>query len=278
MENNNEFEKNMSFLLGEKIEKSVGIDELSEFLIKGDDKQEVKSKVVKNTHEKSGLVPKGTVVFHSKKNKKFIMTKDHHTNFEHDVDKMLVFDWHDESYFVKKTDVTDYEDGSIMKPEKIDKKQSKTNIEKSLNQKGLINLEVKNDYKYVKKIEDGLGYKRDQMPQVDSKYIDKLLVHFGDKVKIKTMKKLVSKIKFAQGEINEDKVLKILSSKGKLKKQGKRIFILSSDGYLLDGHHGVSAMLEEKIDRLVNVKRISLPFKNLKKRVNQMKISKKESL
>lgn len=289
------FEENMRKLLGdsyvgEELEKADPVEEALNFLQKGE-KTEVKKKPEekkkeqpKNTSEKSGLIPKGTDVFSSSKEKKYIMTKDHHTTFSHDVGTMLIFEWHDESFYVKKTDVMDFEDGSIMKlaskkAKEVKDKAKKQKIEKSENPlDGIKNTEVVNNYKFRKKVKDSLGYKREQMPQVSNKHLDKLLVHFGDKAKVKELTKKVNTIKFAQGEINEEKVLSILGNEKKIKKQLKRTYIISLDGYLLDGHHGISALLEEKGEEFVKVKRISLPFKNLKKRVNQMKISKKVDL
>jgi len=310
------FEENMKALLGDdytpenELKKADPIDEAVNFLIKGEEpkakkeepKKEEKKELSKNTTEKSGLIPKDTEVFSSVKEKKFIMTRDHHTSFLHDVGSMLIFEWNGDTFYVKKTNVEDYEDGSIMKPtkeeakkkKKVAKKQEKVSetskedkasdkkakedLKKAINTEGIKDTKVVNKYVFLGKIKNSLGYKRDQMPQISSKDLDKLLVHFGNKTKVKDIKKKVNSIKFAQGEINEEKVLDILGKPNKIKKMLKRTYVISLDGYLLDGHHGISALLEENGEKEIKAKRISLPFKQLKKRVNQMKISKKVDL
>lgn len=283
------FEENLKNLMGDDyvgddLKKADPIDEAVDFLLKSSetDLEEKIQDPKKNKDDKSGLIPKGTEVFSSVKEKKFVMTRDHHTNFSHDVGKMLIFDWSGDSFYVNKKDVLDYEDGTIMSvvknKEKSKKDKTKKNLKKSENLDGIKDVSVKNKYEFQKKLKNSLGYKRTEMPQVSNKDLDKLLVHFDDKTKVKSLNKKISSIKFAQGEVNEEKVLGILGNKKKLNKMLKRTYVISLDGYLLDGHHGISALLEENSEKNVNVKRISLPFKNLKKRVNQMKISKKVNL
>ena len=61
------------------------------------------------------------------------------------------------------------------------------------------------------------------------------------------------------------------------KKQGwkSRKYIISLDGYLLDGHHSWAAGLEKDEEASVDVYRVNLPIAKLITRTNKMKIAKK---
>jgi|TARA_R110001632_G_scaffold40505_5_gene101576 uncharacterized protein (DUF1015 family) len=83
---------------------------------------------------------------------------------------------------------------------------------------------------------DTLGIKRDKMPQVRSKDYDELIVHLkknGVRVQKKSVK--ATKLKATQSDFNVDKIVDKISN---IKTLGKaKPLIVSSDNYIIDGHH-----------------------------------------
>ena len=83
---------------------------------------------------------------------------------------------------------------------------------------------------------DTLGIKRDKMPQVRSKDYDELIAHLkknGVSVQKKSVK--ATKLKATQSDFNVDKIVDKISS---IKTLGKaKPLIVSSDSYIIDGHH-----------------------------------------
>ena len=135
------------------------------------------------------------------------------------------------------------------------------------------------DMLYKKYMDKSLNRKRERMPQIKGDNMDSVLLHFaqnssGASVAKKKMK--LSKIKPAQNEMNESKIKKIL------KKSPKTInnpFLLSKDGYLMDGHHRWAADLQRYgEDHEANVYQITLDANDLLKRLNQLKHSYKEDV
>jgi len=125
-------------------------------------------------------------------------------------------------------------------------------------------------YKFYDK--KNLGYKRHELPQIDEDSIDEFLIYFAGKVKVSKLKMALDRIKPTQDEINEDKVKGMIDSGYDWK---GRIYIVSSDNYLLDGHHGYAMGLEEDPDAEVTVYRINIPMKQLIARSNKLKITHK---
>jgi uncharacterized protein (DUF1015 family) len=83
---------------------------------------------------------------------------------------------------------------------------------------------------------DTLGIPRDEMPQVKSDDYDALIAHL-QKNGIKMQKKSVkaSTLKASQSNFNSDKIVKAISN---IKTLGKaKPIIISSDNYVIDGHH-----------------------------------------
>ena len=83
---------------------------------------------------------------------------------------------------------------------------------------------------------DTLGIKRDKMPQVRSKDYDELIAHLkknGVSVQKKSVK--ATKLKATQSDFNVDKIVDKISN---IKTLGKaKPLIVSSDNYIIDGHH-----------------------------------------
>ncbi len=121
-----------------------------------------------------------------------------------------------------------------------------------------------------------LGRKRETMPQLD---INDVLIHFSDKVGkgkgVKKVKKALSKLKPAQDEVNFDKLVDMQKNNHDWR---NRVYFISRDNFLMDGHHAYALGLEEDPEYEVTCYKVNLPARDLIKRCNQLKSSKKEDL
>jgi hypothetical protein len=113
-----------------------------------------------------------------------------------------------------------------------------------------------------------LGIRRDDMPQIDSKYRDQFVEFMkSNKVKVRTIRVPVKSLKMAQGEYNRDKVGEIMS-KG-LSPDAPPIFI-SKDGYVIDGNHRLIAHLNlPEAGAYIKVCELGLPAKELLELIHQ---------
>lgn len=151
---------------------------------------------------------------------------------------------------------------------------SYSNLEKAIDF-----LTKEEDMLYKKYMNNSLNRKRERMPQIKGDNMDSVLLHFaqnssGASVAKKKMK--LGKIKPAQNEMNESKIKKILR---KSPKTINNPFLLSKDGYLMDGHHRWAADLQRYgEDHEANVYQITLDANDLLKRLNQLKHSYKEDV
>lgn len=132
------------------------------------------------------------------------------------------------------------------------------------------------DFTYKAYMSKSLGKKRTEMPQFTPENLSDMLVHFSNHSKINKIKKSIKALKPTQGEINEDKILERI--KDKYEGWKTRKYIISLDGYLLDGHHDWAYGLEQDPEQEVDCYRISLPIKNLLTRANKLKVAKKEDI
>lgn len=129
---------------------------------------------------------------------------------------------------------------------------------------------MESTYRFYEK--DNLGIERHNMPQIDEENLDDFLIHYADKAKVTKLKMSLDLIKPTQNAINEDKILQMIASSCDWK---NRKYIVSSDNYLLDGHHCYALGLEFEPDYEVTVYRVNLKMKELLKRTKQMKIATK---
>ena len=228
---------------------------------KKEDKKEEKPEKIKDGKAR-GKIPKGAKIYSTMKDRRYIMTDELDVEFEHKVSNMYTFEHNGDHYYVASKDVEDLDDGKLMKLDKEAKK-----IKKSKESEKLEDGQKLAYRKYFDGV--NLGISRDKMPQVHESNLPDFLIHFGDKVPVKRMKRQLSKIKPTQGEINEEKVLS-MSEKNKWK---KATYIVSMDGYLLDGHHKWAAGLENDEEHMADVIRVGLPMKKLIFRTNKLKIT-----
>ena len=134
------------------------------------------------------------------------------------------------------------------------------------------------DFRYKKYLNNTLNRTRDTMPQIDSDKIDDVILHFqgkspDSKVTKETIK--LSDIKFAQNEINEDKVLNILETidPSKLTR-----FLVAKDNFLIDGAHRLCALCEIDEEMEVECYKIHLDAKEAIRRLNLMKITRNDDI
>ncbi len=133
------------------------------------------------------------------------------------------------------------------------------------------------EMKYKTYLPGSLGRTRDSMPQIKDSEIDSFLLHFAGKSKTTKVTKLKMKLKDlkpTQKEFNEDKIIQGLGNSN----WKKRIYIISKDNYLLDGHHSWGSGLEMNEDQEVSVYKVNLPIKELLRRSNLLKISSKKDV
>lgn len=133
--------------------------------------------------------------------------------------------------------------------------------------------------RYQDKMESSLNYKREDMPQIDSDSIGDFIIHFGEKAGIKKVKKTISKLKPSQGEINDDKVHDVIGEQFSEGYDGSKVrYIISSDDYILDGHHRWAGDLELDPNKKVECYQVNLPIKILIQRAKKLKISNKRDI
>lgn len=131
------------------------------------------------------------------------------------------------------------------------------------------------DFAYKNYMKKSLGKTREQMPQIEPENIDDFLIHFSGKTKIKKIKRKISSLKPTQSDINDDKIIQKIKDKSDWR---SRKYIMSLDGYLIDGHHDWAIGVEEDPDAEVDVYRVNLPMKELLHRANKLKFTGKRDL
>lgn len=158
----------------------------------------------------------------------------------------------------------------------LDKIELKKALSKRENAEDLLYKAIeKADLKYTKYVKNGLGKERKNMPQIDADNIKKVIKHFEDKdVDVAEKSIEISKIKPSQKDFDDNKII------GMMKKGSDKInvkYLLSKDGYLVDGHHRWASALEEDDKQNVSITQIDLPIKSLLKRISSLKLTYKEN-
>jgi len=130
------------------------------------------------------------------------------------------------------------------------------------------------NYKYKDFTDSGLNRARESMPQIDSEHLDSFLMHFANKAKVTKDKMKFNEMKPSQKDFNNQKVLDMYK-KGSYKSHK---YIVSKDGFMMDGHHNWAAGLEDDPNKEVDVYKINLPIKDLLRRANMLNISTKKDI
>ena len=105
----------------------------------------------------------------------------------------------------------------------------------------------------------GMTFSRALMPQIDSDKLDDYLSYLKEKNIEYTKQKLPTKeLKATQMEFDTDKVCEIMQGPS-----GNKPIIVSSDGYILDGHHRWLADYNKNKDSNSKVIVVNLPILEL---------------
>lgn len=115
-----------------------------------------------------------------------------------------------------------------------------------------------------------LGIPRAKMPQLSDEVTDKFIQALRDRgIKIEEGIEHVGNLKATQGEINAEKVTGMITAigEGKYDPSGKP-FIVSRDGYVLDGHHRWASMLLLDPDNRMKVMKVDMDAKDLVNEAN----------
>lgn len=112
-----------------------------------------------------------------------------------------------------------------------------------------------------------LNIPRAKMPQIRSDLVPEFVDELeAAGVRVERMKKIgVAKLKPTQQEINNEKVVKMLSAPPSVL---AKPVIVSKDFYILDGHHRWLALLNSKPDFKIQTYFVHLPIRQLLKRAN----------
>jgi hypothetical protein len=136
---------------------------------------------------------------------------------------------------------------------------------------GLVASIEQNPY-IVKALQNSLGYLRKEMPQIDPQYekhfFDYLTAKHGEGI-ITTGEAPIKTFKPAQKELNWLKVYEKIGGNG----WRERTYILSKDGYLIDGHHDWAAGVSKIKDTPVKFIKINIPARKLIEEANSLKIT-----
>lgn len=163
----------------------------------------------------------------------------------------------------------------ILKAGEGDKLDIKT-FRKSVTEVGKATPSKEQDFQYKQYMDKSKGISREDMPQIHEDNLDDFLIHFASKVPVKKLTRKLCDIKPTQGEINEKKILKKIKKKSTNWKERK--YIVSLDGYLLDGHHDWAQGLEMNPEQEVEIYRIGVPIDKLLDRTKRMKITTQRDL
>lgn len=124
-----------------------------------------------------------------------------------------------------------------------------------------------------------LGIPRKDMPQLEQSVVDNFLADLKKEgFKVEEGHTSVGQLKATQKEINAEKVKGMAKAHEEHVAKGgegwspsKNPIIISSDGYVLDGHHRWAAMLHIGPGEKMPTKRVSMPMKELLKRAKGYK-------
>lgn len=109
---------------------------------------------------------------------------------------------------------------------------------------------------------DSLGIDRSKMPQIKSTLMGDYIRYIDDMgIRVRKKKLPISTLKNTQGHLNKKKIQGLLQKGGKESLQ--KPFIISSDNYILDGHHRANALYNIDDKHRANVIQINLPIKKL---------------
>lgn len=168
--------------------------------------------------------------------------------------------------------------GVVKKSERFTSAEFRKSVADYLNKAADETESLKEMLAYKGAMKGNLGYKREEMPQLDAEHLAEFIAHFGKKkVSFKKVVRKLNQLKPAQSELNDDKVISTANAmeQGGIK---NRVLVISRDNYLMDGHHFWAAALETDSDHEVTCFRINLKGKDLISRAKKMKLTRRKDL
>lgn len=121
-----------------------------------------------------------------------------------------------------------------------------------------------------------LGVPRSQMPQIKSYKIEafeEFLKAMGYSIRVTKMP--VDKLKLTQADIHMNKVVGMAQNINQVK---QKYVIVSSDGYILDGHHRIFALQMTHPKQQVPVHQVNMKIRDLLKLADKFQGTTKENL
>lgn len=134
--------------------------------------------------------------------------------------------------------------------------------------------EKQENFVYKKYMKSNLGYKRENLPQIDKENFNSFLTLIGGELIVSNSLMSIKDIKPTQTKLDEEKIIDICENKIPGESKGFE-YIISKDNHLLDGHHNWAADLEDDENKKVKILQIDKPIEYLIKRGNELKILKK---
>ena len=117
-------------------------------------------------------------------------------------------------------------------------------------------------FESITTLPDTLGIPRNKMPQIKSTLMGDYIRYIDDMgVRVSKKKLPISTLKNSQGQLNKDKIQGLLQKGGRSSLE--KPFIISSDNYILDGHHRANALYNIDDNHKASVIQINLPIKKL---------------
>jgi len=117
-------------------------------------------------------------------------------------------------------------------------------------------------FESITTLPDSLGIPRSKMPQIKSTLMGDYIRYIDNQnIRVSKKKLPISTLKNSQGQLNKDKIQALL--KGTARQSLEKPFIISSDNYILDGHHRANALYNIDDKYKANVIQINLPIKKL---------------
>lgn len=120
-------------------------------------------------------------------------------------------------------------------------------------------------------LKDSIGIERAKMPQVNKEVIDEFLIHFANKYNVRKETVPAIKLRPTQNEINKSKVREMIRSGESAWKN--RVFLVSKEYRIADGHHQHLTALIEEPETNVTVYRTNLDIRKMLDILRRMKIT-----
>jgi hypothetical protein len=128
-----------------------------------------------------------------------------------------------------------------------------SNIEKATD------LAQTREFKYKDRLKDSLGLRRCELPQIDQNNFMDILRDLQENVTVVEAEVPLTQLKPSQGEFDEEKIISMLANFDRPTIK----YIVSQDGYIMDGHHDWASRLEEDETGIADVLMVGMSAQDL---------------